>query len=142
MQSNRSKWRIREVWLRIEGATVSAILNNRKRESEQDSRASRDVVRERSRFLESEAEDVLEQVRLLLEDDSVAVNRDTALIGEHGVMDSMSLVELCLRLEDRAVVLGFEFDWTSETAMSQGRSMFRTIGSLQDEFDSQQKRAT
>jgi len=92
--------------------------------------------------LESEAEDVLEQVRLLLEDDSVAVNRDTALIGEHGVMDSMSLVELCLRLEDRAVVLGFEFDWTSETAMSQGRSMFRTIGSLQDEFDSQQKRAT
>lgn len=92
--------------------------------------------------MESEAEDVLEQVRLLLEDDSVAVNRDTALIGEHGVMDSMSLVELCLRLEDRAVVLGFEFDWTSETAMSQGRSMFRTIGSLQDEFDSQQKRAT
>lgn len=91
-------------------------------------------------FLESESGVVLEEVRLLLKDGSATVNRETALIGEHGAMDSMSLVELCLRLEDRAVVLGFEFDWTSETAMSQDRSMFRTVGSLQDEFNRQNER--
>jgi len=45
-------------------------------------------------------------------------------------------------LEDRAVVLGFEFDWASETAMSQDRSMFRTVGSLQDEFKRQQERGS
>lgn len=89
-----------------------------------------------------EPEQVLEEVRLLLKERSVAVNLDTELIGEHGVMDSMSLVELCLRLEDKASVLGFEFDWTSETAMSQDRSMFRTIGSLQEEFNRQQRRNT
>ena len=91
-------------------------------------------------LLEAEAEFVLEEVRLLLKDGSETVSLETALIGEHGVMDSMTLVELCLRLEDKASVLGFEFDWTSETAMSQGRSMFRTIGSLQEEFNRQKER--
>ena len=36
----------------------------------------------------------------------------------------MKLVELCLALEDKAVDLGFEFDWTSEAAMSRSRSLF------------------
>ncbi len=90
--------------------------------------------------MDFEAQHVLQEVKILLNDDSAAVTLDTALIGEHGVIDSMSLVELCLRLEDKAVVLGFEFDWTSESAMSQDRSMFRTVGSLQAEFDRQYER--
>jgi hypothetical protein len=46
----------------------------------------------------------------------------------------MKLVELCLELEDKATELGFEFDWTSDSAMSKSRSMFRTAGSLAAEF--------
>ena len=49
----------------------------------------------------------------------------------------MKLVELCLALEDKATEMGFEFDWTSDVAMSRSRSMFRTAGSLADEFFSQ-----
>ncbi len=63
---------------------------------------------------------------------------DTPLIGGNSVLDSMKLVELCLYLEDQASDMGFEFDWTSETAMSKSRSIFRTIGSLADEFHRQQ----
>ena len=46
----------------------------------------------------------------------------------------MKLVELCLSLEDIAEDLGFEFDWTSEKAMSNSRSMFKDAGSLAKEF--------
>ena len=40
------------------------------------------------------------------------VSADTALLGQTAVLNSMQLVELCLALEDRALELGFEFDWT------------------------------
>ena len=49
----------------------------------------------------------------------------------------MKLVELCLAREDKATDLGFEFDWTSDDAMSNSRSMFRTAGSLAAEFINQ-----
>lgn len=65
------------------------------------------------------------------------VTEDTPLIGDGSVLDSMSLVELCLCLEDLSDDLGFSFDWTSEAAMSRSRSMFRTAGSLIAEFVSQ-----
>ena len=56
------------------------------------------------------------------------------LIGNENALDSMDLVELCLALEDKASELGFEFDWTSENALSKSRSMFRSIDSLAEEF--------
>jgi hypothetical protein len=49
----------------------------------------------------------------------------------------MKLVELCLALEDKAAEIGFEFDWTSDAAMSRSRSMFRTADSLAAEFVNQ-----
>jgi acyl carrier protein len=73
----------------------------------------------------------------LFDDKSLAVTDDTPLIGGESVLDSMRLVELCLMLEDRASEMGFEFDWTSEAAMSRSRSMFRTAGSLAIEFCNQ-----
>jgi acyl carrier protein len=73
----------------------------------------------------------------LFDDGSLAVTDDTPLIGGESVLDSMRLVELCLTLEDKASELGFEFDWTSEAAMSRSRSMFRTAGSLVIEFADQ-----
>lgn len=70
----------------------------------------------------------------LLEDASVVVQDATPLIGDTSVLDSMRLVELCLGLEDYAAQQGFEFDWTSEAAMSRSRSIFRTAGALADEL--------
>ena len=83
-------------------------------------------------------DDVLSEVRSVVKDESVALTADTVLIGNGRVLDSMALVELCLRLEDRAASMGFEFDWTSESAMSRSRSMFRSVGALQEEFSRQQ----
>lgn len=72
-----------------------------------------------------------------LQETSIEIADDTPLIGDGSILDSMKLVELCLSLEDKASEFGFEFDWTSESAMSKSRSMFRTAGALVAEFLSQ-----
>lgn len=77
---------------------------------------------------------VYEVIEDLLNDGLQSVADDTPLIGSESLLDSMKLVELCLSLEDMAADLGFEFDWTSDAAMSKSRSMFRTAGSLATEF--------
>lgn len=64
----------------------------------------------------------------------IKISGDMQLIGSESLLDSMSLVEVCLRLEDIAEEHGFEFDWTSEAAMSKSRSMFRTVSALSEEF--------
>ena len=69
-----------------------------------------------------------------LPDRTIVVSEETVLIGDGSVLDSMRLVELCLALEDLGAQMGFEFDWTSDAAMSRSRSMFRTAGSLLAEF--------
>lgn len=84
--------------------------------------------------------EVFMEILRLLEDESVTladVTDGMPLIGGESVLDSMKLVELCLSLEDKAAEMGFEFDWTSDAAMSKSRSMFRNAGSLADEFVSQ-----
>ena len=73
----------------------------------------------------------------LLEDKSIRVTDDMPLIGDESHLDSMRLVELCLKLEDIAAEQGFDFDWTSASAMSNSRGMFRTAGTLAAEFGSQ-----
>jgi acyl carrier protein len=62
------------------------------------------------------------------------IQDDTQLIGGSALLDSMKLVEVCIALEDIADESGFEFDWTSENAMSRSQSMFRTVTSLAEEF--------
>ena len=62
------------------------------------------------------------------------ITEDTQLIGGESLLDSMKLVEICLALEDLAEEHNFEFDWTSDNAMSKNKSMFRTIASLAKEF--------
>jgi acyl carrier protein len=81
---------------------------------------------------------VFDAIQALLEAPAPVVDASTPLIGDGRVLDSMKLVELCLALEDLASDQGFEFDWTSETAMSRSRSMFRTAGALADAFLAQQ----
>jgi acyl carrier protein len=70
----------------------------------------------------------------LAEVKDLKISDETPLLGDGRVLDSMKLVELCLSLEDLGSELGFEFDWTSEAAMSRSRSMFRTASSLASEF--------
>jgi hypothetical protein len=54
-------------------------------------------------------------------------------------MDSMKLIELCLDLEDIATKLNFEFDWTSEKAMSKLGSVFMNVETISTEFIKQYK---
>lgn len=66
--------------------------------------------------------------------DQTEISEDMQLIGGDTLLDSMKLVEVCLALEDKAQEHNFEFDWTSEAAMSKSRSMFRNVAALVDEF--------
>ncbi len=72
-------------------------------------------------------------------DDKSEVTENMQLIGGESLLDSMKLVEVCVELEDLADEHGFEFDWTSESAMSKSRSMFRNVASLAEEFANQSK---
>lgn len=81
--------------------------------------------------------EVYKEISLLIQDKSLLITDEMPLIGGESILDSMQLVELCLALEDKATYMGFEFDWMSESAMSRSRSMFRTAGTLADEFISQ-----
>lgn len=81
--------------------------------------------------------EIFKEITNLLESKSLLVTDNMHLIGGESVLDSMKLVELCLILEDRAATMGFDFDWTSDAAMSRSRSMFRTAGALVEEFINQ-----
>ena len=70
-------------------------------------------------------------------DEKSEITEDMQLIGGESLLDSMRLVEVCLALEDAAEEHGFEFDWTSEKAMSKSRSMFRSVAALAEEFAKQ-----
>ena len=84
------------------------------------------------------SEDIIDLIRDTCEDtDSLSeINEDSALVG--GNIDSMALVQLCIALEEKAIELGFEFDWTSEKALSSMNSVFRSPKSLLEEFKRQQ----
>ena len=88
--------------------------------------------------VQSAEELVVEAIKRVLEEEATSqLGPTTELIGNDPVLDSMQLVEVCVSLEDAAEDLGFEFDWTSETAMSRSQSMFRNIRSLSEEFSKQ-----
>ena len=81
------------------------------------------------------------EIVILVISDTIAtdieVSQDMQLIGGDSLLDSMKLVEVCLALEDLADEHEFEFDWTSEAAMSKSRSMFRSVAALAEEFANQ-----
>ena len=89
--------------------------------------------------IEQAEEIVITAISEALEDleDKAEVSDEMQLIGGESLLDSMKLVEVCLVLEDLADEHGFEFDWTSEAAMSKSRSMFRSVASLAEEFANQ-----
>ena len=63
--------------------------------------------------------------------DESAVSSETVLIGQNRVLDSADLVVLLLSIEDFVKEeLGVDWDWTSDSAMSEARSVLRNVGAL------------
>ena len=86
--------------------------------------------------LEKAKEIVISAINDALQD-KAEITEEMQLIGGESLLDSMKLVEVCLALEDLADEHGFEFDWTSEAAMSKSRSMFRSVATLAEELANQ-----
>ena len=83
------------------------------------------------------ATEIVSFIKTKLEEEGIKdieVTSESSLIGEGGVIDSMGIVELCLFLEDKALEMNFEFDWTSDSAMSNSRSIFASISTLSENF--------
>ena len=66
--------------------------------------------------------------------DTFEISDQMPLIGSQAQLDSIRLVSLCLTLEDLSEQFGFEFDWTSENAMSKSKGMFKDVSTLSKEF--------
>ena len=81
-------------------------------------------------------EKVIEIVKLISKTQQ-EISPKSELVGDNKVLDSLLLVELCIRLEDFANSENFEFDWTSSEAMSKSKSMFRNIAALAAELSNQ-----
>jgi hypothetical protein len=65
------------------------------------------------------------------------LSESTPLIGGKTVLNSRGLVELLVALEEFSEeTLHVQFDWTSDSAMSANRSVYRTVGSLADHIAS------
>lgn len=63
----------------------------------------------------------------------VKVDGTTALIGAKSAIKSIILVEFLLDVEEfMEDEFDVEFDWTSENAMSQSKSLYRSLDALAD----------
>jgi acyl carrier protein len=80
---------------------------------------------------------IVDIIRSIVADPDLHLDKETPLFGSNRILDSLRLVELCLALEDLALASGFNFDWTSEEAMSRSKSMFRDVQSLVEEVENQ-----
>lgn len=69
-----------------------------------------------------------------------SIGEGTELIGSRATIKSRELVEILLALEEFAEdELDKEFDWTSDSALSMSKSIFRTAGTLALHLDNLQK---
>lgn len=79
---------------------------------------------------------IIKCLKEVLDNENVIIELNTTLIGSESPLDSMSLIALCLRLEEEAEEIGFNFDWSGDT-MSKSKSMFRSVKELSKEFETQ-----
>lgn len=74
---------------------------------------------------------VRDEVASLTGQPAESITADTVLVGTGRVVDSADLVMLLLAAEEYARdQLGAHFNWTSDSAMSEARSVLRTVGTL------------
>ena len=85
-------------------------------------------------------EELLDIIKTSIDDD-IEINATSNLVGGNSMLDSMGLVQTCIALEDKSQEHGFNFDWTSEKAMSTMSSIFRTPSSLAQEYNRQLKQS-
>ena len=83
--------------------------------------------------------EIFKKIKIASESKTLKINENTKLIGNQAVLDSNSLVLLCVELEGYAMKLNFEFDWTSEKAMSKLSSVFMNVETISTEFIKQYK---
>jgi acyl carrier protein len=71
------------------------------------------------------------EVATLTGADAASINAESVLIGSNRVLDSADLVVLLLAVEEFASEkLGVAWDWTSDSAMSEARSVLRNVATL------------
>ncbi|MDR0826891.1 MAG: hypothetical protein LBN33_03310 [Desulfovibrio sp.] len=58
------------------------------------------------------------------------IGPETALLGKGAVLSSLRLVELLLQVEDYCLENDIPFVWTTDAALSEKRSHYRTVESL------------
>lgn len=74
---------------------------------------------------------VREEVAVLTGQPPEMITPATVLVGGGRVVDSADLVMLLLAVEEYArETLNAHFDWTSDSAMSEARSVLRNVGTL------------
>lgn len=74
---------------------------------------------------------IRDEVAALSGEPASAITPETVLVGTGRVVDSADLVMLLLAAEEFASErLKGRFDWTSDSAMSEARSVLRSVGSL------------
>jgi len=80
---------------------------------------------------------LVQEVNTITGAPAARLSEETPLIGGGTVLSSRDLVELLVALEEFSEEkLHIHFDWTSDGAMSENRSIFRTLGSLADHIAS------
>ena len=72
---------------------------------------------------------------LIDESEKLSLDDNSILLGD--VIDSLLIIQICVALEEKSAVDGFNFDWTSEKAMSSINSVFRTPLTLTEEYNRQ-----
>ncbi len=82
---------------------------------------------------------IITEIKNILDNNDISLDPKTPLIGDDSPLDSMNIVNLCIRLEEISEEQGFNFDWTGET-MSKSKSMFVSIENLANEFESQKNK--
>ena len=79
---------------------------------------------------------LIEMIKEVIQEE-IELEEETPLIGGNSSIDSMNLVQICIALEDKAKEDNFEFDWTSEKAMSELNSIFKNPKTLAAEYNLQ-----
>ena len=80
--------------------------------------------------------ELIKIIKEVIQED-IKLEEETPLIGGESSIDSMNLVQICIALEDKSRDDNFEFDWTSEKAMSELNSIFRNPRTLAEEYNKQ-----
>lgn len=80
---------------------------------------------------------ILKEISEMNENTLTQINEDSIILNGDNNLDSMAIVQLCIALEEKSNSFGFDFDWTSEKAMSSMNSIFKTPKSISDEFNKQ-----